>query len=341
MAVYSWQLALVTSSSSSRCSPLLRALQRRQLAAYDEVRNAVGGTLSEVSELVERRRRSSTPTASRTAPAAGSTAPSAPSTGPRCARRSGSPIMFPLADLFGALAPRRGRGVGATQGPGWGLGLGDLIGFVFLVNLLLTPDLASSARSSTRPRPPSPAGARSWACSPRRSTSRSPRAASTLPSGALPVRLDAVRFAYRDGGEVLRGHRPRPPRRHHRRRRGRDGLGEDHVAKLLCRLADPTAGRVIIGGVDLREVDPDQPPPRDPARAPGRLPVRRVARRQRAPGAGRRATTTTVAAAFDTLGLGGVGGRPARRAPRGGRRARRQPVRRRAPARRAGPGAAR
>ena len=32
--------------------PALRYLQRRQLAAYDEVRTAVGGTLSEVSELV-------------------------------------------------------------------------------------------------------------------------------------------------------------------------------------------------------------------------------------------------------------------------------------------------
>jgi putative ABC transport system ATP-binding protein len=52
MLVYSWQLALLTLVVFLPLLPILRALQRRQLAAYDEVRTAVGGTLSEVSELV-------------------------------------------------------------------------------------------------------------------------------------------------------------------------------------------------------------------------------------------------------------------------------------------------
>ena len=52
MLVYSWQLALVSVLVFLPLLPALRYLQRRQLAAYDEVRTAVGGTLSEVSELV-------------------------------------------------------------------------------------------------------------------------------------------------------------------------------------------------------------------------------------------------------------------------------------------------
>jgi putative ABC transport system ATP-binding protein len=37
---------------------------------------------------------------------------------------------------------------------------------------------------------------------------------------------------------------------------GETGSGKTTFAKLLCRLADPTDGRILIGGVDLREVAP-------------------------------------------------------------------------------------
>ncbi|MEO7428125.1 MAG: ABC transporter transmembrane domain-containing protein, partial [Acidimicrobiales bacterium] len=52
MAVYSWQLTLVSIGVFLPLLPILRALQHRQLAAYDDVRARVGDTLSEVSELV-------------------------------------------------------------------------------------------------------------------------------------------------------------------------------------------------------------------------------------------------------------------------------------------------
>jgi putative ABC transport system ATP-binding protein len=38
---------------------------------------------------------------------------------------------------------------------------------------------------------------------------------------------------------------------------GETGSGKTTFAKLLCRLADPIAGRVVVGGVDLRAVDAD------------------------------------------------------------------------------------
>ena len=46
MLIYSWQLALVSVAVFLPLIPALRYLQRRQLAAYDEVRTAVGGTLT-------------------------------------------------------------------------------------------------------------------------------------------------------------------------------------------------------------------------------------------------------------------------------------------------------
>ena len=38
---------------------------------------------------------------------------------------------------------------------------------------------------------------------------------------------------------------------------GRNGAGKTTLFKLICRLYDPTAGRILIDGVDLREFEPD------------------------------------------------------------------------------------
>jgi ATP-binding cassette subfamily B protein len=39
---------------------------------------------------------------------------------------------------------------------------------------------------------------------------------------------------------------------------GRNGAGKSTLIKLLCRLYDPTEGRILLDGVDIREFDPDQ-----------------------------------------------------------------------------------
>lgn len=255
MAVYSWQLTLVTAAVFLPLLPIMRALQRRQLAAYDEVRSAVGGTLSEVSELV-----------------AGGPVVRAYGLHARTRRRLQAAIdrqyraqmgaakwfsvMFPLADLFGALALAAVVAVGAIHGPGWGLGFGELVAFVFLVNLLLTPvaelteilDQTQTAIAGWRkilgvlatpidvvdPDPGRP-----------------------LPAGPLAVDLVGVRFSYRTGDEVLRGIDLHLPPGSSTAVVGETGSGKSTVAKLLCRLADPTVGTVRIGGIDLTEVAPD------------------------------------------------------------------------------------
>ena len=39
---------------------------------------------------------------------------------------------------------------------------------------------------------------------------------------------------------------------------GRNGAGKSTLIKLLCRLYDPSAGRILLDGVDIREFDPEE-----------------------------------------------------------------------------------
>ena len=82
----------------------------------------------------------------------------------------------------------------------------------------------------------------------------SAEAAVTLPPGALDVRVEAVEFAYEPGHPVLHGIDLELPAGINAAIVGETGSGKSTMAKLLTRLADPTAGRVLLGGVDLREV---------------------------------------------------------------------------------------
>ena len=96
------------------------------------------------------------------------------------------------------------------------------------------------------------------------------------------VDLDGVRFAYRTGDEVLRGIDLHLPAGAAVAVVGETGSGKTTVAKLLCRLADPTAGVVR---VERRRPARGGPRRRgdalDAHGAAGRLPVRHDAGRER------------------------------------------------------------
>lgn len=68
------------------------------------------------------------------------------------------------------------------------------------------------------------------------------------------VVFDEVRFAYRTGGEVLPSFSLTLPAGQTVAVVGSTGAGKSTLAKLLARFYDPTEGRVLLDGVDLREL---------------------------------------------------------------------------------------
>lgn len=84
---------------------------------------------------------------------------------------------------------------------------------------------------------------------------RDPAEPRPVPDGPLEVRFEDVSFAYPDGREALHGvsFALRPGER--LAIVGENGAGKSTVVKLLMRFYDPSAGRITVNGVDLRELD--------------------------------------------------------------------------------------
>jgi ATP-binding cassette subfamily B protein len=84
------------------------------------------------------------------------------------------------------------------------------------------------------------------------------RATGTRPAAGLPrqcIRLRAVSFGYRGGDRVLDGVDLEIPAGTSLAIVGQNGAGKTTLAKLLCRLYDPSGGRIEADGVDLRDLD--------------------------------------------------------------------------------------
>ncbi|MEJ7582932.1 MAG: ABC transporter ATP-binding protein, partial [Acidimicrobiales bacterium] len=255
MFVYAWPLALLTATVFVPLVFVLRNLQRRQLRAYDVVRTRVGETLSEFSETIggaslirayglEDRARQRLHGSIRRQYRAEL----------RAARFFA--VMFPLGDLFGAVALAGVTAVGVWYGPGWGLTSGELIAFLFLVNLVLVPiseigEVLDQTQTAI-------AG---W----RKVLSvldipldvEHDRDGADLPAGALAVEVEGVGFAYRDGAPVLTDIDVHIPAGAAVAVVGETGSGKTTFVKLLCRLADPSHGRIRLAGIDGRSIRPD------------------------------------------------------------------------------------
>jgi putative ABC transport system ATP-binding protein len=256
MLVYSWQLTLVTIAVVAPLVLVMRALQRRLLAAYDQIRVRVAETMAELSESVM-----------------GAAVIRAYGLQERIDRRLKRAIrrqyqaqvrsfkygatIFPASDLFGALATAAVFAVGVTAGPGrLGLSAGDLIAFLFLVALFLEP-LGELSETLDHTQTAVAGWRKVLGVLDLPVEVREPKAGVELPHEALSVRAEDVDYAYREGGQVLHGVDLDVSAGTHVAIVGETGSGKTTLAKLLCRLADPTSGRVLVGGVDLREVAPD------------------------------------------------------------------------------------
>ena len=198
--------------------------------------------------------------------------------------------LWPLSSVFYAMALSRSSWCSAPFfGPEWGLTFGQVTAFLFLADVFLhvftdLPEIYSETQTAI-------AG---W---------RKILAVLDLPveivepvdGVELPGRraLGAGRgrasTAYREGGRVLHGITLDVPAGGHVAIVGETGCGKTTFVKLVSRLADPAAGRIEIGGVDLREVAAASRHRSHPDGAAGRLPVRhdRAGERARRPATAR------------------------------------------------------
>ena len=257
MLFYSWQLTLLVLVLHVPLVPFLRWVQLSQIKAYDRVRDRVADTMGHTSEAVS---------AAALIRAYGYRGAVRARLDRAVDRQYGAQlsafkwfaVMLPVVDLVSSVALAAAVVVGVTWSDELGIGTGGLVAFVFLVRLLIRPiseigevfDTTQSALAAW------------WKVlgvldTPVDVVEPSRQEAEALPAGPLPVDVRGVDFAYRTGGLVLRGVDVRIPADADVAVVGETGSGKTTFARLLARLADPTSGDVLIGGVDLRAVAPD------------------------------------------------------------------------------------
>jgi ATP-binding cassette, subfamily B, bacterial len=254
MAVYSWQLTLMVLAVLLPMLPIMRALQHRQLAAYDLVRVRVGAVMGEISESVMGAGTIRSYSVRRRVQRRLHRAIDEQYVAERRAARYFA-LLFPVGDIFGGIALAVVVAAGALWGPGWGMDVGSLVAFVFLVNLLLAPitelgeilDQTQTALAGWR---------RVLDVLDMPIDVVDPDPGQPLPPGPLDLRVEGLGFRYREGPPVLRSVDLAVAAGTGVAVVGETGSGKTTFAKLLCRLADPVSGRVLVGGVDLREVAP-------------------------------------------------------------------------------------
>lgn len=255
MLWYSWQLTVLVLIVHVPLVPFLRWVQRRQFVSYGLVRTRVAETLGHVSETV------SGAEVIRAYDYEGPVRERMEDSIQRQYRQQQRSMiwfagMLPVVDLVSSISLAVAVGVGVWWRGDLGLGVGELVAFLFLVNLILNP-IAQLGEVLDQTQT---ALAGWW------KVLRvlevpvdvvEPDDGQSLPTGALSIDLEGVGFSYRTGPPVLHGVDLHIAPETVVAIVGETGSGKTTCARLLTRLADPTEGVVRIGGVDLRRVSPE------------------------------------------------------------------------------------
>jgi ABC-type multidrug transport system fused ATPase/permease subunit len=252
MVVYSWQLAIAVWIVFIPVTWLIKWLQQHLAAAYTDVRKSVSKMLSAVAESV-----------------VGAGTVRAYGVGSRTSERLDASIDEHRRDQTKAIrraAFSFGAGelvllgvnavvivLGAFLVAGGSMSVGELTAFLFLV-ILFTQPVVIATETLNEAQNAVSGWRRVLDIVDTEPDVADPVDGIALPEGPLGVRFEGVRFAYPGGEEVLHGIdvEIRP----HTKVAvvGETGSGKTTFAKLLTRLMDPTAGRVLIGGAPLTEV---------------------------------------------------------------------------------------
>ncbi|MFB9314892.1 ABC transporter ATP-binding protein [Nocardioides plantarum] len=255
MLVYSWQLTVVVWVCFAPLFLSLRFFQRKLSEAYGVVRRQVGVMLSAISEpvvgaAVVRSYAVEARTQARIDEAV--------LTHQRMSTRAQgfTAVSFSLGGISAGLANAGVIVVGVKLGFAGEISAGEVLAFAFLVTLFVGPvqmgtQILTEAQSAI-------AGWRrviGILDTPADLVDPGPDG-HLLPRGPIDVRFDHVDFAYPGGPPVLRdvdltieaGRRVAIV--------GETGSGKSTFAKLLTRLMDPSAGAVLLDGIDVRDVTP-------------------------------------------------------------------------------------
>ena len=254
MLAYSWQLTIPVLLLVAPLLLIVTKLQSALSAAFDLVRTRVGQMLSEVSESVmgagvvrayglEERIDSRVKRSIRERYRA------------QVKAHLRAATLFPVATLFWGISLSVIVVVGAVFGPRWGLSFGRVAAFLFLADLFLhpftdLPEIYVETQTAI-------AGWRKILAvldMPVEIVEPSP--GTDLVRGAPRVTAEGVSYAYSGEPFVLHDIWMEVSPGAHVAIVGETGSGKTTFAKLLTRLADPREGRVLIDGVDLRDVSP-------------------------------------------------------------------------------------
>jgi putative ABC transport system ATP-binding protein len=253
MAFYSWQLTILVWVCFLPLFLLLRTFQRRVSAAYGLVRERVGDLLGAVSESVVG---ASTVRAYAIEDRTGRRIDGAIERHRSAATRAQGlvALTFSTGEVVAGLANAAVVVVGVKLGVDGDITLGELLAFLVLVTLFVGPvqigtEVLNEAQNAI-------AGWRrvlGVLDTPADVSDPGPTGR-TLPRGPIDVRFEDVSFAYPGGPTVLTRVDLALAPRSRVAVVGETGSGKTTFAKLLTRLMDPAEGRVLVDGVDLREL---------------------------------------------------------------------------------------
>jgi ATP-binding cassette subfamily B protein len=252
MAIYDLRLALVAIAAVVPLGLVLRGLQGRIGRAYARVRDRVAGVAGALSEAVM-----------------GAAVVRSYGAQVRVQRRVDrsirdrqraeiraavlSAMLFPSGELFSSLTIAAVLVVGLALGAPGGVTAGTLVAFFFLVTLFLEP-----VAEFTEILDQTQMAVAGWRRvldvldTPVEVIEADP--GQHLAAGPPAISIEHVSFAYRGRHPVLHDIDVRIEPASRVALVGATGSGKTTLAKLLTRLADPSQGRILVCGVDLRDV---------------------------------------------------------------------------------------
>ena len=260
MLSYDWVLALVAFAVAAPLAWVLRSVQHRLVTAYDRTREKNATMLTDISEMVSgfaaiRAYGAQDVTTKRVRHSTKERADAQIRAGIIGA------FLFPSGEVFSVLTIAAVVTVGVVLGPASGLTAGALVGFVFLTYRFLEPiaeftevlDQSQTAVAGLR---------RILSVLDMPIGPPAPEHPIPLPAGTLGLEIQGVTFSYRprqgmddDGTAALRDVDISIMPGEQVAVVGATGSGKSTLGLLIARLADPGAGVVRLGGVDLRQVD--------------------------------------------------------------------------------------